>query len=203
MSVTPSMPMLLGYHPRQPRVVTGDLCLPGVRVVCSASRCLSAEIPKAPEWDLLNETGSYRDAVAARDAGVRAGARDFEVHSYRLYPVLFTKRGPIALALPSSDAPEVDCATTPCPTRLGLDVVSLQSGCFKIELPRVDLRSFGCSPLSCNGFADEIPVNPLCPLDDMALAGSAAERFAIEEPEPGPYVIVEIARCAVNTEHRT
>ncbi len=70
--------------------------------------------------------------------------------------------------------------------RLGYDVVGHD-------------RSYGiagwqCSPLSCCGLATEYPVNRYCLLDDLDVALAAARRFGIEEPEPGPYVVVEVLR---------
>ena len=54
------------------------------------------------------------------------------------------------------------------------------------------MLGFGCSPLSCNGMAESIPVNDSCLIDDMETALAAARRFGVEQPEPGPYVIVEV-----------
>lgn len=54
------------------------------------------------------------------------------------------------------------------------------------------ILGFGCSPLSCNGMAEEISVNEFCLIDDLETALAAARRFGVEQPEPGPYVIVEV-----------
>jgi hypothetical protein len=54
------------------------------------------------------------------------------------------------------------------------------------------MLGFGCSPLSCNGMAENISVNEFCLIDDMETALTAARRFGVEQPEPGPYVIVEV-----------
>jgi hypothetical protein len=40
--------------------------------------------------------------------------------------------------------------------------------------------------------AEEIPVNDFCLIDDLDTALTTARRFGIEQPEPGPYVIVEV-----------
>jgi len=52
--------------------------------------------------------------------------------------------------------------------------------------------SLECSPLSCNEMGAELPVNEHClfPTLDAAIAG--AERFAVEQPEPGDYYVVEV-----------
>jgi hypothetical protein len=51
---------------------------------------------------------------------------------------------------------------------------------------------FGCSPLSCNGMAESLPVNDFCLIDDLETALAAARRFGIEQPEPGPYLVIEV-----------
>ena len=47
-------------------------------------------------------------------------------------------------------------------------------------------------PVSCNAMAAEYPVNAHCLLDDPAIAVAAAERFSIEQPEPGTYYVAEV-----------
>jgi hypothetical protein len=52
----------------------------------------------------------------------------------------------------------------------------------------------GCSPLSCNYLAYEFPVNRYCLLDDQQAAHEFAQICGREEPEPGPYIVVEVWR---------
>ena len=54
----------------------------------------------------------------------------------------------------------------------------------------------GCSPLSCNGMAEEIPANKHCLLDDFDEAKRLLESGAISYPkgEPGPYRIISVYR---------
>ena len=54
--------------------------------------------------------------------------------------------------------------------------------------------SYGCSPLSCNGLAYLYPVNRYCLLDNIEAAYEAGIAFGRDEPEPGPYVVVEVLR---------
>lgn len=50
-----------------------------------------------------------------------------------------------------------------------------------------------CSPLSCNGYADELGANRFCLFDTFEQALTAAQRFAAEDvAEPGPYVVLEV-----------
>jgi len=79
-------------------------------------------------------------------------------------------------------------AVEPLPSNfvsLGFDVVSKSVSAF-----------FECSPLSCNGMAAEAPVNQYCLVDALDDAVAAAVRFSHEEPEPGPYYVVEVLREA-------
>jgi hypothetical protein len=55
---------------------------------------------------------------------------------------------------------------------------------------------FCCSPLSCNGLATEIGVNRYCLIDDLDEALRVAQRFDREQPEPGPYYVVQVLRKA-------
>jgi len=50
----------------------------------------------------------------------------------------------------------------------------------------------GCSPLSCNGLARELPVNRHCLFDDFEQAKSALETGRFEHAEPGPYRIIAV-----------
>jgi hypothetical protein len=69
-------------------------------------------------------------------------------------------------------------------TRIGYDIVERN--------PAMGHLGFGCSPLSCNGMAESLPVNDFCLIDDLDIALAAARRFGIEQPEPGPYLVVEV-----------
>lgn len=67
---------------------------------------------------------------------------------------------------------------------LGFDVVSKSVS-----------DGFECSPLSCNSMALELAVNRHCLVDHLEVAIAVATRFSVEEPEPGPYYVVEVLRC--------
>jgi hypothetical protein len=66
--------------------------------------------------------------------------------------------------------------------RLGYDVIERDVA--------TGMLGFGCSPLSCNGMAERIPVNEFCLIDDRETALAAARKLGVEEP--GPYVIIEV-----------
>lgn len=50
----------------------------------------------------------------------------------------------------------------------------------------------GCSPLSCNGLAAELPVNRHCLFDSFEAAKDAVDRGLFVNCEPGPYRIVAV-----------
>lgn len=50
----------------------------------------------------------------------------------------------------------------------------------------------GCSPLSCNGIANEVAVNRHCLFDSLDQAKQALETGKFEKSEPGPYRIFAV-----------
>ena len=114
---------------------------------------------------------------------------EFKLFAYRILSLLFDTSGieqPVRIdQLFRTDMPDLPRESTPIPfKRIGYDIVERDAVMGMLE--------FGCSPLSCNGMAEEIPVNDFCLIDDIETALAAARRFGIEQPEPGPYVIVEV-----------
>jgi hypothetical protein len=111
----------------------------------------------------------------------------FQLFAYRILPLLFDTSGiekQITIdELFPADMAELPSDPPPC-ERLGYDVVERDVS--------TGMLGFGCSPLSCNGMAENIPVNEFCLIDDLETALAAARRFGVEQPEPGPYVIVEV-----------
>ena len=169
-----------GFFARRVMPRPEHLSAGGVREICSVSECLS---PGAENWILhwrhnaLGWFNTVADAIAVVPAGDRPRYRLF---AYRLHPEFFTGSDRRAFVPPADVGPE------PLPDRfvsLGFDSVSKSSS-----------ASLGleCSPLSCNGLALEMPVNEHClfPTLEDALAG--ARRFALEQPEPGDYYVVEV-----------
>jgi hypothetical protein len=67
---------------------------------------------------------------------------------------------------------------------LGFDVVNKTVSAF-----------FECSPLSCNGMANEVAVNRFCLVEDLVEAIALADRFSRDEPEPGPYYVLDVLRA--------
>jgi hypothetical protein len=119
----------------------------------------------------------------------------FRLFAYRAMPLHFDKTGiakPVTLdELFPKELPSLPPEPTPFSyNRIGYDIVERN--------PAMGFLGFGCSPLSCNGIAESIPVNEFCLIDDLESAVAAARRFGIEQPEPGPYVVIEVLTETAN-----
>jgi hypothetical protein len=171
---------LIGYFPRDVTLPSGWSIVSHVTEICSVSCCINS----APEgwidrW-LHNDLGFYNTLKDAR-AILPASPGSFAIYAYRLLPVRFSK-GRTESFTPAGYPVE------PLPSHfisLGFDVVSKSVSAF-----------FECSPLSCNGMAAEVPVNQYCLVDALDHAIPVAVRFSQQEPEPGPYYVVEVLREA-------
>lgn len=161
--------------------------------VCSASGCIARH---ATGWfeDLFERPGLNRAACTATAAEAWERAQESErptlrLFAYRAIPLLFDKQQPDPVPLATDelfsfyhyldDLPAAPDATEL--VRLGFDVVQYS-----------DSINWGCSPLTCNYMYQQHPVNASCLLDTWEQAERAARAFASEEPEPGPYLIVEV-----------
>jgi hypothetical protein len=153
---------------------------PGVREICSVSNCISAGPKNWIELWLHNDWGWFNrisDAVRVIPRGQKSKYRLF---AYRLHPEVFTAQGRIPLAVPKNVQPE---PITNEFRSLGFDSANktMESG-----------LGLECSPLSCNVMAAEIRANEFCLFSGLNEAIAAAERFAVEQPEPGHYYVVEV-----------
>ena len=172
--------------------------------VCSMSNCINEMPPGWEErWD-INRADCYNSETEAA-AGIPIGSTDaYVTFAYRMYPWEFDETGnrPIDLSFRLADG--LDIAAEPdlsAFTRIGYDV-SNGPTCER-DTPAADSDSkqysynsggFGCSPLSCNGRAEDFSVNQYYLLDDLSTAIRAAETFGREEPEPGPFYIYDVLR---------
>ena len=155
--------------------------------IASVSDCLSKRSDKWVErWD-FNRATLWNTEVEAWACVPDESKPEFKVFAYRILPLLFDTSGiekavTIDQLFPA-DMPALP-STMPPWRRLGYDVVERDVS--------TGMLGFGCSPLSCNGMAESIPVNEFCLIDDLEAALTAVRRFGVEQPEPGPYVIVEV-----------
>jgi len=179
--------VFLGYCAKQALTADG-------RELASVSECLSKRPPQwVNRWDFNRATcwNSEADALAPVPDDSKA---EFRIFAYRALLLLFDSSGEgQAVTLGGLFPKELpDLPPGPAPPHyhsIGYDVVERNAA--------MGMLGFGCSPLSCNGMADSIPVNRFCLLDELETALAAARRFGIEKPEPGPYIIVEVLSPAI------
>lgn len=193
-------PVFLGFDAKRPdRLWEWRDCLPShVEQICSATGCQADSVDteiliRHPDWcghGFLASEESLRRAVAeeAADpahAGEAQTKPPYEMFAYRIHPVWFAQDGLHEGMHPDAEAPAREARPDlSAYERLGYDLLEVTHG------------TFGCSPLSCNGMANEIPVNRWCLLDTLEAAVETALRFGREQPEPGDYVIVEVWRSS-------
>ena len=159
-----------------------------IQEIASVSSCLSKRaLNWIDRWD-FNRNSFWDDEGAALACMLADGCSEFRLFGYRLLPVIFDESGnPWNVAtdrLFDLNLSEVPVA--PDLSRyvsLGYDVVGL---------PPSPYTDFGHSPLSCNGMAHQVSVNRFCLIEKIEDALVTARRFGVEQPEPGPYVIVEV-----------
>jgi hypothetical protein len=157
------------------------------RDIASVSACLSKRPDKWVErWD-FNRATCWNTEAEAWVCVPSESKPEFKLFAYRILLLLFDTSGiekPLMIdQLFPADMPQLPTAPPPY-QRIGYDVVERDVA--------TGMLGFGCSPLSCNGMAEEISVNEFCLIDDLETALAAARRFGIEQPEPGPYVMVEV-----------
>ena len=169
---------VVGYFPKRTASPHG-WCAPGVAEICSVSNCLS-EPPAGwiDHWK-HNELGFFNTTSDARYI-VRSQPEPFVLFAYRLLPRVFIKGNGEAYEIPALAVQSIP----PSFISIGFDAVSKSTSDF-----------FECSPLSCNHMAAQIAgVNRYCLMNTVDEAVELAERFSIEDPEPGPYYVIEVLR---------
>ncbi|MEO8052156.1 MAG: hypothetical protein ABI833_17230 [Acidobacteriota bacterium] len=155
--------------------------------IASVSECLSKRPDKWVErWD-FNRATCWNTEAEAWACVPDVSKPEFGLFAYAVLPMLFDASGiekPVTIdQLFSSYMPDLP-RIRPDYQRIGYDVVERNAA--------MGMLGFGCSPLSCNGMAESVLVNEICLIDDLESAMAAARRFGVEQPEPGPYVIVEV-----------
>ena len=103
----------------------------------------------------------------------------FRLFAYALVPIRYFNDRTKPLEITGQDVEPLPASFV----SLGFDVVNRTFSAF-----------FECSPLSCNGMADEVPVNRFCLQETLTEAITFAQRCAREEPEPGPFYVIEVLR---------
>lgn len=172
--------VLIGYFPKRRTEPHEWLAGTAAREICSVSLCLA---PGPPDWIeswIHNDWACFNSPEEAVSV-IPADDAEFCIYAWSLVARRFEQGEQIKIPLSAENVSPLP-ADFEC---LGFDVVSKTAS-----------FTFECSPLSCNNMAQEIAVNEFCLLDDLQDALSAALRFSVEEPEPGPYYVVQVHRLA-------
>lgn len=187
-------PIPIGYQAKRIATQPDWLEAAGVEEICSVSNCISCGLEtwgsNASQWT-HNGLGLWDNEISLQDIlAAEAGQAAFNIFSYLLLPVAFGPDGETPIThgdMPDFAGPR-PAAEPPDRTfeAIGFDCVATEW-----NLP---IAGFGCSPLSCNYMAREIPVNRHCLIDRLEEAIAAARHFAKEQPEPGTYYVVEVWR---------
>lgn len=164
-----------GYLPKSLTPRPADYDLPGVDEIASVSNCIARTV-EIPVWE-LNELGFLSDVGTADRLIPEDQRSEFDVYGYSVLDECFEN----GVGEPWN-VPPLDCAAPGDDFEvIGFDAVSRSTSAF-----------FECSPLSCNGAAKTIRVNPWCLLDSLEEALVAARTFSSGNWEPGTYYIVEV-----------
>ena len=169
-----------GYFAKHVAPKPARLPEPAVHEICSVSHCISVAPDNWVEPWLHNGFGWFNRIADALGVVPAEWRNEFRLFAYRIHPEIFRPEGRVRLVIPADVKPD------PIPETfrsLGFDSANRS---------KADVIGFECSPLSCNGMAAELAVNEFClfPSLDAAIAG--AEQFAVEQPEPGDYYVVEV-----------
>ncbi len=155
---------------------------PDVLDVCSVSNCIS---PPPESWTQpstagrLNAWGLFDDPDAAWSLVSFSAPHTYDLFGYELFPARYVGGKPEGLRATPSGALPPRAGFEP----LGFDVVSRSLG-----------DSFDCSPLSCNGWADEVGANEHCLVSDLEGALGLAAVAESSGCEPGDYYVVRVWR---------
>jgi hypothetical protein len=171
-------PILIGYFPKRTTVPAGWSIASFVTELCSVSTCLTPAPKNWVEHWRYNDMGFFKTCADALLV-LPPQASDFSLFAYRLLPLRFSKDRTEPFEIIAEDVESLPAGFA----SLGFDVVNKTLAPF-----------FECSPLSCNGMAEEVPVNRFCLLATLDEAIAFAQRCAREEPEPGPFYVIEVLR---------
>jgi hypothetical protein len=179
-------PVLIGYFPKHSLQRPDWLRNRGVEEICSVSCCIS----EAPEgWiDFWrhNECWAFNTQELAWSVVPAERRADFQLYAYKMFPVGFEHGRRTDREFPKLDVEPLP----PSFVRIGYDAVS-----------RDQTPMFECSPLSCNGLAEDHTVNRYCLVDTEEAALQLALECSISEPEPGAYFVIKVWRLREGLPH--
>jgi len=182
-----SEPIFLGFLPKKIVPCPEWLDVPHIKQNCSAGQYVSARPPNMMDrWD-FNRAGLYNDFESAFDAIPSGEKEKYEIFVYKAYPIELDKDGIHEIDIlehlhwrPVEINPEPDLTSF---YRIGYDIVE-----------GIRCLSFGHSPLSVNGLAEDFKVNELCLIDDLHYAIEAGVKFEELGAEAPPYNLFEVYR---------
>ena len=177
-------PTLIGYFPKK-RITIPDLFKTAiVSRMASVSECIA---PGPDDWVNQwrhNELFLFDTPELAASVIPKSPDDVFDIYEYRAFPFRIDRdvRKPWDIDIQTPVLIGDDRLTV-----LGFDMVSRSTG-----------SAFECSPLSCNGFADEWPTNDYCLIDDADTAIEYAHKLSVGNAEPGPYCVIRVADVMQN-----
>lgn len=184
-------PILIGYVVKRIAMCPDWLKAAAVEEICSVAGCISdAIVSEARRWDCNGLVLFNDEGTALRSAADSEDAARLELFAYRLIPSAHGPNGAKPIAV--GDLPESE-SWPPQDIDLSRDFDFLGYDCAATGWDR-NVAGLGCSPLSCNCIAMQIPVNRHCLIGDREQAISTAARFGNEQPEPGTYFAIEVWR---------
>jgi hypothetical protein len=174
---------LTGYLPKHVVARPASLDAPAVADICSLSNCISSG---PEEWTPLAQFNAlgFFDSPELAIAAIPPGSPPMTLFAYKLLRQRYVDGV-------SEEYPWPSVVPTPLPAGfqpLGFDVVNHSMG---------ERIHFECSPLSCNGRAQQWGANTHCLIDTLELAIRAAAQFStdgLEPVEPGDYYVAQVYR---------
>ncbi len=162
---------------------SGFPCDGPVEEICSVSDCIARGPERWQDQGRHNCHDLYDTPDLAWSVVPAEVRSQFDLFAYRLLLVEFMngKEAPIEVWW----EPTVE-RKSPSFVRLGWDAVVGGNH-----------HLFGCSPMSCNAGCNIVEVakkNRFCLVNTKNEAIVLARQFSIEQPEPGPYCVVEVWR---------
>lgn len=191
--------IFVGYRLQGPMHPAVPEMPPHVQEICSASQCIRG-LPDGSElsWDgfcglQLHTTVEYARRVLPPEIALQ-----LPVMAFRVLSMLFQKGNRIEPLDPrllfGNESPAFPANPVDHFESLGFDAVSFSPFRLATKQYAACLGMLSHSPLTCNEMANEFVVNRYCLFDHIEDAINAATTFSRDEPEPGPYLVVEVLR---------
>jgi hypothetical protein len=168
-----------GYFPKHVVPRPEWVHAPDVLEICSVSNCVSDGPEGWVDRWLHNELAWYESPELALQVIPPSALATARIFGYALLDIRCVAGTEETWTWP----PVAPIALPPTFRSIGFDAVSKSME---------SMLSFECSPLSCNDLASEWGANAHCLLTTAAEALLAARQFALEQPEPGAYYVVEV-----------